>query len=218
MKISRISLIFQIFSWGFNFADGQLQIFRWDLISRFFLNPRNPRNLIPAKFNPLKVYLMMAYNLRTGLKGGQVVIKRPVNIYKLREWGSVGKSQIVNITTEKRNKRYLLKSISINLLYQLILWGEHVRCVYTFFCFLLIWMSCRIWFSRGSSASSILGLYHVTILVPQECRSKLLFPRLSMWQKLINCKVERIHTIRNRTFHVHLMYPIFIWSVYLCEV
>ena len=55
LKISRISLIFQIFLWGFNFADGPLQIFRRDLISRFFLNPRNPRNLIPAKFNPIKV-------------------------------------------------------------------------------------------------------------------------------------------------------------------
>ena len=34
------------FSRGFNFADGQLQIFRRDLISRFFLNPLNPQNLI----------------------------------------------------------------------------------------------------------------------------------------------------------------------------
>ena len=54
-KFRGLVLFFNFFSWGFNFADGQLQIFRWDLISRFFLNPRNPRNLIPAKFNPLKV-------------------------------------------------------------------------------------------------------------------------------------------------------------------
>ena len=47
MKISRISFIFQIFSWGFNFADGPLQIFRRDLISRFF---QNPQNLIPLKY------------------------------------------------------------------------------------------------------------------------------------------------------------------------
>ena len=64
---------------------------------------------------------MMAYNLRTGSKGGQVVIKIPLTSTSYETWGSVGKSKIVNITTEKRNIRYRLISISINLLYQLIL-------------------------------------------------------------------------------------------------
>ena len=52
LRILRISLIFQKISWVFNFAVAQFQIFHRDLILRFFLNPRN---LIPAKFNPLKV-------------------------------------------------------------------------------------------------------------------------------------------------------------------
>ena len=51
LKISRISLIIILFfSRGFNFADGPLKIFRRDLISRFFLNPRNSRKLIPLKY------------------------------------------------------------------------------------------------------------------------------------------------------------------------
>ena len=61
-KFRGLVLFFLFFLWEFNFADGALQIFRWDLISRIFRNPRNPRNLIPAKFNPLKSICCLQQN------------------------------------------------------------------------------------------------------------------------------------------------------------
>ena len=55
-------------------------MFRRDLISRFFLNPRNPRKLIPAKFNPLKVDIVkviFALNLENrGMQHFLLILER----------------------------------------------------------------------------------------------------------------------------------------------
>ena len=46
----------------------------------------------------------MEYNLRTGLMGGQVVIKGPPNIYKLRDMGQC--RQVENCEYYHRKEKY----------------------------------------------------------------------------------------------------------------
>ena len=66
--------------WGFNFVDGQLQIFIRDLISRFFLNLRNTWNLIPTKFNPLKVRVWQS-GIRTYVRIWYEDFVQPTNVW-----------------------------------------------------------------------------------------------------------------------------------------